>query len=63
MSGLGDMLDKAKGLATPENIEKVKSLATDENVDTVADKIKEFAPDRVDGLVDKAADQAKRLND
>jgi hypothetical protein len=60
--GLGDMVGKVKKLATPENIERAKRLATDENVDTVAQKIKRVAPDKADGLVDKAAEQAKKLN-
>lgn len=60
--GLGDMLGKAKRLATPENIERARRLATDENVDAVARKVKRVAPGKADGLVDKAAERAKKLN-
>ncbi|MGC5166373.1 hypothetical protein [Luteimicrobium sp. DT211] len=50
-SGLGGLVDKAK------------ELATDDKIDGTAEKLKGLAPDSVDGYVDKAAEQAKRLND
>jgi hypothetical protein len=63
-SGLGGLFDKARDLVTDErNIRQAKELATDKNVDTAAEHLKRVAPDRVDGLVDKAAAQAKKHND
>jgi hypothetical protein len=44
-------------------LDKAKELATDENIADAADKIKGLTPDSVDSFVDKAAEQAKRLND
>jgi uncharacterized protein YjbJ (UPF0337 family) len=48
--GIGGLLDKAK------------EFLTDENVDGAAEKLKGLTPDSVDSFVDKAAEQAKRLN-
>ncbi|WP_125777829.1 hypothetical protein [Antribacter gilvus] len=62
MGGLGDMFDKAKDFVTDaDNVEKAKGYLTDENVDGAAEKLKEFAPDNVDGFVDTAADKAKEF--
>ncbi|SKC71649.1 hypothetical protein [Krasilnikoviella flava] len=54
-SGLGGLFDKAK--------EKAKELATDENIDKAAEQVKKATPDNVDGYVDKAAAEAKKRND
>lgn len=51
---LGDMLNKAKDAA---------HHVSDENIDKAADFIEDKVDDRFDGLVDKAADAAKKLND
>lgn len=48
--GLGDLIGKAKG------------FLTDENIDTAAEKIKSVAPDSIDSAVDTVAEQAKKLN-
>ncbi|GAA1736938.1 hypothetical protein GCM10009809_35180 [Isoptericola hypogeus] len=50
-SGLGGLFDKAK------------KLATDENIDKVAEQVKKVAPEKYDGHVDKAAEEAKKRND
>ena len=49
--GLGGLVDKAKG------------FLTDDKIDEVADKIKGFTPDSVDGHVDTLAEKAKEAND
>ena len=54
------LFDKAKEFVTdPDNIEKAKEQLTDENVDAATDKLKELAPDRVDGAIDTLGDKAK----
>jgi hypothetical protein len=56
------LFDKAKDMATdPENVERAKKLLTDENVDAAAEKLKDIAPDQVDGAIDGLADKAKKL--
>ncbi|MCK9793481.1 antitoxin [Isoptericola sp. 4D.3] len=54
-SGPGGLFDKAK--------DKLKDLATDENLDKAAEQIKKVTPDKVDGYVDKAAEEARKRND
>ncbi|WP_159796431.1 hypothetical protein [Puerhibacterium puerhi] len=56
------IFDKARKLATPENLERAKRLVTDENVDRAASAIKGVAPGKVDRFVDRAAEKAKDLN-
>ncbi len=63
LGGLGGLLDKAKGLVTPENIDKAKELATDERIDQAAAAIEKVTPDAVDSKVRMLAEKAKELND
>ena len=54
------LFDKAKEFVTdPDNVAKAKEQLTDENVDAATDKLKEFAPDQADGLIDGLGDKAK----
>ena len=49
--GLGGLLGKAKG------------FLTDERIDTLADKLKDIAPDSLDAKIDALAEKAKDAND
>jgi hypothetical protein len=69
----GEIFDKVKsavGAARTEEaaarmdlVGKAKEVLTDERVHQVAQGVKGFTPDAVDGLVDKAAAVLKRVND
>lgn len=43
--------------------DKAKSLASDQNIDAVVDKVKSVAPDSFDDKIDAVANKAKDLND
>lgn len=52
--GLGDIVNKAK--------DAVKNVS-DEQIDQAKDFISEKVDPKVEGIVDKVAEQAKKLND
>ena len=58
------IFDKAKEAVggTEGLLEKAKDLATDENIDKVAEGIKQHVPDQIDAVVDSLADKAKQAN-
>jgi len=60
--GLEGAAEKAKD-GIEGLLDKAKEFLTDDNVDSAAEKIKGLTPDSVDSFVDKAAEQAKKLND
>ncbi|GAA4832795.1 hypothetical protein GCM10023221_06120 [Luteimicrobium xylanilyticum] len=61
-AGLEDAAAKAKeGLEGL--LDKAKEFATDDRIEDAAEKIKGLTPDSIDSFVDKAAEQAKKLND
>lgn len=54
--GLGDILNNAK--------DKIKGqVPSDAKIDEIAETVKDKTPDQIDGVVDKVAEQAKKLND
>ncbi|MFC8733826.1 hypothetical protein ACFT5B_15350 [Luteimicrobium sp. NPDC057192] len=59
--GLEGAAEKAKD-GIEGLLDKAKEFMTDENVESAAEKIKGLTPDSVDSFVDKAAEQAKKLN-
>ena len=61
-----DAQDAAQGAAQDAGgglMDKAKEFLSDANIENLAEKVKGFTPDSVDGLVDKAADKAEELND
>ncbi|NLF04814.1 MAG: hypothetical protein GX593_07450 [Actinomycetales bacterium] len=59
------IFDKAKDAVGGVDglLDKAKDLATDENIDKVAEGIKQHTPDQIDTVVDSLADKAKQAND
>ena len=44
-------------------LHKAKEFLTDDKIADAAEQVKGLTPDSVDSFVDKAAEQAKKLND